>query len=109
VSIISLYRPLTDDYRVYHDVRPDLYVEGHDQYAAMGELARLYSIGESNGRSNENHEVQPDSGRVGRDAAVLGLCSRQEWRDRSEMLRQSVIGVAGEGAERPTEIESIAV
>ena len=106
MSIISLYRPSTNDYRVYHDMRPDLYVEGHDQYAAMSMLAFLYP-GEIHGRSYKNHELSAKSEEVGRDAFVLGLRSREEWRDRSEMLRQTSLDVAGEGIKDQSEAVAV--
>jgi len=108
MSIITLYRSLTNDYRVYHYLRPDLYVEGEDQYAAIGELIRRHPMGEvSHGRSYQDYELSSFSSQDRRSAFVLGLRSRQEWRDRSEMLRQTSLDLAGESIQGQSEAVAV--
>lgn len=75
MSIVSLYRPITNDYRFYFEENPDLFIDSKDQYSGTIELTRLY------GQSVKYNEFQSNEISVGGESAVLDRSFRKKWCD----------------------------
>ena len=57
MSLITLYRPATNDYNLYYEDNPSLSIICEDQYSGMLELSKIRG---NRGRSNQHHELQSE-------------------------------------------------